>query len=324
MECDGPRSLGKLVTNGVGGYDRCLHSCKESNSGLIDWSCTFNKRYRYPIRLVSQSRTAWMGGFHLFADVAKYGRTYNRLVERSGDGKPSVGSNSQSVSINENVFQSFNRNAKAFLGQQSQWTCAAKYVQENAGAELWGLGRIVVDMLEGTLGFGWNSTSRINERCVWIDLVGLPLSSMGSRGFIRSLGGCLEAACYLICKGWTQFSWEFVSLQSLYIRKDQRVLVLDKVGKMRTIDVDKSVIQNSPKNDNMILCRLSSTVFARKAEVSIAWKRIWKKIREIHGVYSQGDCGNVTTDDNEDVTPVIAPEKDSIIAPPSTPPMVMI
>ncbi|GJV23549.1 hypothetical protein Tco_1376244 [Tanacetum coccineum] len=54
-----------------------------------------------------------MGGFHLFADVAKYGRTYNRPVERSGDGKPSVGSNSQSVSINENVFQSFNSYAKA-------------------------------------------------------------------------------------------------------------------------------------------------------------------------------------------------------------------
>ncbi|GJZ87222.1 hypothetical protein Tco_0658832 [Tanacetum coccineum] len=35
---------------------------------------------------------------------------------------------------------------------------------------------------------------------------------------------------------------------------------------------------------------------------------------EILGVHSQGDCGNVTTDDN------IAPEKDSIIAPPSTPP----
>ncbi|GKC16658.1 hypothetical protein Tco_1013440 [Tanacetum coccineum] len=41
---------------------------------------------------------------------------------------------------------------------------------------------------------------------------------------------------------------------------------------------------------------------------------------EILGVHSQGDCGNVTTDDNEDVTPVIASEKDSIIAPPSTPP----
>ncbi|GKG06078.1 5-oxoprolinase-like protein, partial [Tanacetum coccineum] len=41
---------------------------------------------------------------------------------------------------------------------------------------------------------------------------------------------------------------------------------------------------------------------------------------EILGVHSQGDCGNVSTDDNEDVTPVIAPEKDSIIAPSSTPP----
>ncbi|GKC57692.1 nucleotide-binding alpha-beta plait domain-containing protein [Tanacetum coccineum] len=41
-------------------------------------------------QLVSNLRTAWMGGFHLFADVAKYGRTYNRPVERSGDGKPSV------------------------------------------------------------------------------------------------------------------------------------------------------------------------------------------------------------------------------------------
>ncbi|GJX87395.1 RNA-directed DNA polymerase, eukaryota, reverse transcriptase zinc-binding domain protein [Tanacetum coccineum] len=39
--------------------------------------------------LVFNLRTAWMGGFHLFADVAKYGRTYNRPVERSGDGKPS-------------------------------------------------------------------------------------------------------------------------------------------------------------------------------------------------------------------------------------------
>ncbi|GJS03981.1 ty3-gypsy retrotransposon protein [Tanacetum coccineum] len=42
-------------------------------------------------KLVSNLRTDnRMGGFHLFADVAKYGRTYNRHVERSGDGKPSV------------------------------------------------------------------------------------------------------------------------------------------------------------------------------------------------------------------------------------------
>ncbi|GKF98232.1 hypothetical protein Tco_0297015, partial [Tanacetum coccineum] len=58
-----------------------------------------------------------MGGFHLFADMAKYGRTYNRPVERSGDGKPSVGSNSQSVSINKSVDMS------------------GKYGTSNAGAE---------------------------------------------------------------------------------------------------------------------------------------------------------------------------------------------
>ncbi|GJR86661.1 nucleotide-binding alpha-beta plait domain-containing protein [Tanacetum coccineum] len=75
-------------------------------------------------QLVSNLRTAWMGGFHLFADVAKYGRTYNRPVERSGDGKPSVGSNSQSVSINEN----------AVLGNKSV-DMSGKYGTSYAGAE---------------------------------------------------------------------------------------------------------------------------------------------------------------------------------------------
>nr|GFC91499.1 hypothetical protein CTI12_AA443780 [Tanacetum cinerariifolium] len=75
-----------------------------------------------------------MGGFHLFADVAKYGRTYNRPVERSGDGKPIVGSNFQSVSINENVFQSFNSYAKAVLGNKSV-DMSGKYGASNAGAE---------------------------------------------------------------------------------------------------------------------------------------------------------------------------------------------
>ncbi|GKF08155.1 hypothetical protein Tco_0042379, partial [Tanacetum coccineum] len=79
-----------------------------------------------------------MCGFHLFADVAKYGRTYNRPVERSGDGKPSVGSNSQSVSINENVFQSFNSYAKAVLGNKSV-DMSGKYGTSNAGAEYVGV-----------------------------------------------------------------------------------------------------------------------------------------------------------------------------------------
>ncbi|GJY98588.1 hypothetical protein Tco_0515498 [Tanacetum coccineum] len=67
-----------------------------------------------------------------FLPLQPYGRTYNRPVERSGDGKPSVGSNSQSVSINENVFQSFNSYAKA--GNKSV-DMSGKYGTCNAGAE---------------------------------------------------------------------------------------------------------------------------------------------------------------------------------------------
>nr|GEW29600.1 DUF4283 domain protein [Tanacetum cinerariifolium] len=42
-------------------------------------------------QLVSNLKVAWMGGFHLFADVAKYGQTNNRFEERSGDNKPNEG-----------------------------------------------------------------------------------------------------------------------------------------------------------------------------------------------------------------------------------------
>ncbi|GJT44339.1 nucleotide-binding alpha-beta plait domain-containing protein [Tanacetum coccineum] len=57
--------------------------------------------------------------------------------------------------------------------------------------------------------------------------------------------------------------------------------------------------------------------------------RIWYRDDNMsHGRFvslqSQGDCGNVTTDDNEDVTPVIAHEKDSISAPSIYNPRVMI
>ncbi|GKA79911.1 hypothetical protein Tco_0786507 [Tanacetum coccineum] len=92
-----------------------------------------------------------MGDFHLFADVAKYGRTYNRPVERSGDGKPSVGSNSQSVSINENVFQSFNSYAKAVLGNKSV-DMSGKYGTSNAGAESVGVSDCNKDLCGSAIG----------------------------------------------------------------------------------------------------------------------------------------------------------------------------
>ncbi|GJY58950.1 copia protein, partial [Tanacetum coccineum] len=65
-------------------------------------------------QLVSNLRTAWMGGFHLFADVAKYGRTYNRPVERSENGKPSVGENRDEFSLcnNDGVFKGFGMEKK--------------------------------------------------------------------------------------------------------------------------------------------------------------------------------------------------------------------
>ncbi|GKD96583.1 RNA-directed DNA polymerase, eukaryota, partial [Tanacetum coccineum] len=75
-------------------------------------------------QLVSNLRTAWMRGFHLFSDVAKYGRTYNRPVERSGDGKPSVGS--------------FNSYVKAVMGNKSV-NMSGKYGTSNAGAEFVGV-----------------------------------------------------------------------------------------------------------------------------------------------------------------------------------------
>ncbi|GJW43897.1 hypothetical protein Tco_0072696 [Tanacetum coccineum] len=145
-------------------------------------------------------RTAWMGGFHLFADVAKYGRTYNRPVERSGDGKPSVGSNSQSVSINENVFQSFNSYAKAVLGNKS--------------VDMSGQIRRFIDLdvesvktskalKEIFLEFKDVSHDFIpDERCVWIDLVGLPLASWAPEVY-KKLGGRGEAACLRIVYSYT-------------------------------------------------------------------------------------------------------------------------
>nr|GFA03968.1 hypothetical protein [Tanacetum cinerariifolium] len=69
--------------------------------------------------LVSNLTGTWMGGFHLFADEAKYGRTNNRLEERSGNIKPNEGMNTQLVRDNANVFQSFNSYAKAVLGNKS-------------------------------------------------------------------------------------------------------------------------------------------------------------------------------------------------------------
>nr|GEU51381.1 katanin p80 WD40 repeat-containing subunit B1 homolog isoform X1 [Tanacetum cinerariifolium] len=107
-----------------------------------------------PVRNIRQ-----MGGFHLFSDVAKYDRTNNRLEERSGDIKPNEGMNTQPVRDNANIFQSFNSYAKAVLGNKS------------------------VDVSYDFIP---------DERCVWIDLVGLPLASWALEVYkkLRGRWGC--------------------------------------------------------------------------------------------------------------------------------------
>ncbi|GJQ99757.1 RNA-directed DNA polymerase, eukaryota [Tanacetum coccineum] len=262
-------------------------------------------------QLVSNLRTAWMGGFHLFADVAKYGRTYNRPVERSGDGKPSVGSNSQSVSINENVFQSFNSYAKAVLGNKSV-DMSGKYGTSNAGAESVGVSdcnkvykeagneavmsisvddcidldgmersilakvkdlSVISELLKHMSSEGFDDVGLRyvggrwvwlefdsmglphdfipDERCVWIDLVGLPLASWAPEVY-KKLGGRWDARVYDMFAYWAPNieSMEVNSESNPLERKDAEGLSLDEsLENEEHLDVD-SCDSDSPKNVN--------------------------------------------------------------------------
>ncbi|GKF44163.1 hypothetical protein Tco_0130715, partial [Tanacetum coccineum] len=104
-------------------------------------------------------------------------------------------------------------------------------------------------------------------------------------------------------------------------RKDAEGPSLDEsLENEEHLDVD-SCDSDSPKNVNYDSVSPSSRVLReediRGVESDL---NLEDDAGEILGVHSLGDCSNVTTDDNEDVTPVIASEKDSIIAPPSTTP----
>ncbi|GJR24722.1 RNA-directed DNA polymerase, eukaryota [Tanacetum coccineum] len=363
-------------------------------------------------QLVSNLRTAWMGGFHLFADVAKYGRTYNRPVERSGDGKPSVGSNSQSVSINENVFQSFNSYAKMVLGNKSV-DMSGKYGTSNAGAESVGVSDCKQGVKEAELlkhmsseGFDDVGLRYVGGRWVWLEFDSmdqvervktskapggvLPLASWAPEVY-KKLGGrwgssvftdmvsdgpmshgkvcVLTESLHRVIESFivsyrnrtyriiaTEFAYWAPNIESMEVnsesnfsgKEDAEGPSLDEsLENEEHLDVD-SCDSDSPKNVNNDSVSPSSRVL-REEDVrgvesdlvdsfeegeirddSVLYndgcikdcmeKNLEDDAGEILGVHSQGDCGNVTTDDNEDVTPVIAPEKDSIIAPPSTPP----
>ncbi|GJY06508.1 zinc finger, CCHC-type containing protein [Tanacetum coccineum] len=232
-----------------------------------------------------------------------YGRTYNRPVERSGDGKPSVGSNSQSVSINENIFQSFNFYAKAVLGKQISGHVGHKE----------SLHRVIESFRVSYR----NRTYRIiaTEFAYWapniesmeVNSESNPLERKDAEG--PSLDESLENEEHLDVDSCDSDSPKNVNNDS--VSPSSRVLREEDVRGVESDLVD-SFEEGEIRDD--------SVLYNDGCIKDCMEKNLEDDAGEILGVHSQGDCGNVTTDDNEDVTPVIAPEKDSIIAPPSTPP----
>ncbi|GJZ14284.1 hypothetical protein Tco_0549514, partial [Tanacetum coccineum] len=178
--------------------------------------------------LVSNLRVTWMGGFHLFADVAKYGRTNNRVEERSGDSKPNeVEKNLWGVSVSNKANEELSNEALMFISEDD--CIDFDGMEHSILAKVKDLS-VITDLLkymcsEGFIDVGlryvggrwvwleFDSTDQVesvknskvlnelflelkdvsydfisDERCVWIDLVGLPLASWAPEVY-KKLGG---------------------------------------------------------------------------------------------------------------------------------------
>nr|GEV79453.1 ribonuclease H-like domain-containing protein [Tanacetum cinerariifolium] len=189
--------------------------------------------------LVSNLRVTWMGGFHLFANVVKYGRTNNRLEEQSRDSKPNEvgvsGNNDASNSEEKPVGVSISNKAN-----EESSNDALMFISEDDCIDLDGMKRsilakvkdlsVITDLLKYMysesfvdvglryVGGRWvwlefDSTDKVesvknskvlnelflelkdvsydfipDKRCVWIDLVGLPLASWALEVY-KKLGG---------------------------------------------------------------------------------------------------------------------------------------
>ncbi|GJY88699.1 hypothetical protein Tco_0503327 [Tanacetum coccineum] len=304
--------FGIFGTNG--GVVYVFIATKRYKSGHRFWFCRFINVNDIN-QLVSNLRTAWMGGFHLFADVAKYGRTYNRPVERSGDGKPSVGSNSQSVSINENVFQSFNSYAKAVLGNKSV-DMSGKYDDciDLDGKERSILAKVkdlsvISELLKHMSSEGFDDVGLryVGGRWVWLefdsmdqverDRVGLPLASWAPEVY-KKLGGRWGSSVFtdMVSDGPMSHG---KSIESNPLRKDAEGHSLDEsLENKEHLDVD-SCDSDSPKNVNNDSVSPSSRVLREEDVRGV--EKFWNDDDgEDLGSSSQDDCDNVTTDDNED------------------------
>ncbi|GJW07752.1 5-oxoprolinase-like protein [Tanacetum coccineum] len=130
--------------------------------------------------------------------------------------------------------------------------------------------------------------------------------------------GVREAACLRIWLIMSNVSWQFEywapNIESMEVnsesnpleRKDAEGPSLDEsLENEEHLDVD-SCDSDSPKNVNNDSVSPSSRYLCEEEDFDCMEKNLEDDAGKILGVHSQGDCGNVTTDDNEDVTPVIA------------------
>ncbi|GJZ94656.1 hypothetical protein Tco_0666859 [Tanacetum coccineum] len=243
--------------------------------------------------------------FHLFSDVAKYGRTYNRPVERSGDGKPSWTFGQYGTLMLEHNLGVSDCN-KVWLEFDSMDQVESVKTFKGTG------GSAIVIMAPGKESF------RVSYRNRTYRIIATEFASWRP-----------------ILNRWCQIP----SLMPLE-RRCRGPSLDESLENEEHLDVD-SCDSDSPKNVNNDLVSPSSRVL-REEDVcgvesdlvdsfeegeirddSVLYndgcikdcmeKNLEDDAGEILGVHSQGDCDNVTTDDNEDVTQVIAPEKDSII-----------
>ncbi|GJR29891.1 5-oxoprolinase-like protein [Tanacetum coccineum] len=280
------------------------------------------------------------GWFSFICRCDEYGRTYNRPVERSGDGKPSVGSNSQSVSINENVFQFFSTSMlKLVLGKQIKVDMSAirsvvfllkvkiycvisellKNICLMTGFDDVGLRDV------GGRWVGWDSTvlfkwKRVKtSRTWWVFAIGIRAQMFISSWVVGGEAACFSDMTYRIIA--TEFAYWAPNIESIEIPpknvNNDSVSPSSRVLREEDVRGVESDLVDSFEEGEI---RDDSVLYNDGCIKDCMEKNLEDDAGEILGVHSQGDCGNVTIDDNEDVTPVIVPEKDSIIAPPSTPP----
>ncbi|GKB20419.1 hypothetical protein Tco_0854342 [Tanacetum coccineum] len=190
------------------------------------WTKKFEFEKIPDVELVSNLRTAWMGGFHLFADVAKYGRTYNRPVERSGDGKPSVVDMSGKYGTSN-------------AGAESVGVSDCNNVNKEAGNEA---DMSYLELLKHMSSEGFDDVGLryVGGRWVWLEFDSMDqVESVKTSKALKEIFLEFQRFCILGRKPILE-SIESIRVLNPTVKEDQRVIVWMKVWKMRAFwNVDR-------------------------------------------------------------------------------------